>query len=33
MGRPSLLEPMATADGTVTLAGRCVPVMQGDIEI
>jgi trans-2,3-dihydro-3-hydroxyanthranilate isomerase len=33
MGRPSLLEPMVASGGAVTLAGRCVPVMRGDIEL
>ena len=33
MGRPSLLEPWVEPDGTVRLAGRCVAVMAGTIEI
>ena len=33
MGRPSLLEPIVEQDGTVRLAGRCVAVMDGMIEV
>jgi trans-2,3-dihydro-3-hydroxyanthranilate isomerase len=33
IGRPSLLEPIVATGGAVTLAGRCVPVMQGEIDL